>query len=141
MTDVAGRVCVAAEAAFWAIVVEAGLRAVGVRRLIAMLARLPRTSSEPSIARIEQICRISAGVSTRLFSSAACLRSGLATYAMLRRRRVAVSLVIGARRAGDAFAAHAWLEHRGQVMGGSGGERGFVPIWTVPAEGSSEGDA
>lgn len=66
-----------------------------------------------------------------------CLPRAMAMQWMLRRRRVAASLVIGAARGsegGRQFDLHAWVECGDTVaIGGAADLAGFVPLLVLPA--------
>ena len=60
-----------------------------------------------------------------------CLKRALVLYGLLRRKGIAVELVIGATKAGGKLEAHAWLEHQGLVtLGGPEGEQ-YAPLHHV----------
>jgi hypothetical protein len=50
-----------------------------------------------------------------------CLERSLTLYCLLRRIGIEARLVIGATTQPAGFAAHAWVEHNGGVLGGSQG--------------------
>ncbi|TAL11937.1 MAG: lasso peptide biosynthesis B2 protein, partial [Nitrospirae bacterium] len=63
--------------------------------------------------------------------TATCLKKALVLCWLLGRRGIASTLQIGVVRHNGVFAAHAWLEHNGQVVFGQQERDGFVPL--VPA--------
>ena len=56
-----------------------------------------------------------------------CLEKSLVLYGILRRRRVEADLRIGTTKKDGRFQAHAWVEHRGQVLLGGPVER-YSPL-------------
>ena len=57
-----------------------------------------------------------------------CLKKALVLYRLLRRRGMAVELVVGVTKAEGKFEAHAWLEHRGQVIGEGPAVDRYAPL-------------
>ena len=64
-----------------------------------------------------RLWRLAAAVARRLPRRPTCLAQALAVGWMLRRRGIATRLRFGVRVADGAFAAHAWLECAGRVVG------------------------
>ena len=83
--------------------------------------------------RVAPICRCIESINVRLGGRLTCLMLAMAAHWMLRRRRIASSLVLGtlAERAPDQrlkLKAHAWICHgSGVVLGGETGEA-YSPI-------------
>ena len=66
-----------------------------------------------------------------------CLEKSLVLYGILRRRRVEADLRIGTTKKDGRFQAHAWVEHRGQVLQGGPVERysPLLPLETTRNQG------
>lgn len=101
--------------------VRLGLRVFGFRRFQSLLQRLtPRPlQSAPSAARMENarlIARMLRAAQTHGPVHATCLPESLALWWMLRRRRLAAELCLGARKQAQGFEAHAWVELAGAVL-------------------------
>ena len=64
-----------------------------------------------------------------------CLHKALVLYGLLRRKGVEVDLVIGAKKAADALAAHAWLEHQGHIILGAAEAACYAPLLALDAAG------
>lgn len=107
----------AALARGWRVAVEAAAlaiatrRALGRRTLAASAAGpdLARASAPIDTARIAWIVSVVCG---RLLGQT-CLVNAFVLAALLRRRGVAASVVIGARHGTEGFAAHAWVRSDG----------------------------
>lgn len=86
------------------------------------------------------------GVVNRLFAGrATCLIQGMAAKAMLNRRGIANTLVLGARLDGDAterrpegMAAHAWLEVDDETLLGGDVPQDYVPLTSYHSPGKME---
>lgn len=122
------RRCFALSRADWRLLAETlvlvwsirlGLWCMPFRTLWSLVARVsdPATyaasSARPSIARITRIVtRVS-----RVVPAATCLTQALAAQVLLARRGYVVQLRIGVcTNADGTLAAHAWIEHQGQVV-------------------------
>jgi hypothetical protein len=131
-----GDLPIVAEALVWIIVVRLGLRWTRLRTLISALERVPATACAP-LHRVPRIVRIAEGLTRRLSRDATCLTRALVVYALLRRRQVGASLVIGTPSGQPGpvqpFEAHAWIEHDGRVLCGAAPHQRFHELWRVPA--------
>ena len=127
---------IVAEAMLWILLVHLGLRWTRLRTLVSALERVPVAAPAP-LHRVLRIVRIAEGVTRRVSSDATCLKRALVVYALLRRRQVGASLVIGAPSgqpgAVQPFGAHAWIEHDGRVLCGAAPHERFHELWRVPA--------
>jgi hypothetical protein len=74
-------------------------------------------SEARAAADTEQTCRMVLAASRRLHASANCLERSLALWWLLARRGVTSHLRIGARKTGEKFEAHAWVERNGEAVG------------------------
>ncbi|MBI4270367.1 MAG: lasso peptide biosynthesis B2 protein [Candidatus Rokubacteria bacterium] len=57
-----------------------------------------------------------------------CLAKALVAYGFLRRRGLAVEIVIGVTRDADSLLAHAWVEHGGRPAAGRPAARAYAPL-------------
>ncbi len=111
------RLRVAAEIVVTYAEVRARLVRAPVAEVVATLRRHARDRSEPAHAHLIGV-RLAHPVRRTLDPlpwDSRCLMRSLVLLRMLARRGIACQLVLGVR-AGDAFAAHAWVEHEGQPL-------------------------
>jgi hypothetical protein len=104
-------------------VLVAYFRARGVlrRRSLPAAAAAMRRSSDQGYCPCEdayetglRLSRVTARVLGVLPRDPRCLRTSLVLTALLARRGISATLVVGVRP--DPFAAHAWVEHRGRPL-------------------------
>jgi hypothetical protein len=103
-----------------------GLRLFGFRRWRSLLGgTVPRSAEIPtendSHSTVAGVLRMEEATARNLFFSTNCLEQSLVLWWLLRRRGIAADLRIGARKAGQRFEAHAWVEFCGIALN-SGGE-------------------
>lgn len=79
-------------------------------------------------AEAARLWRLTAAVARRLPRRPTCLAQALAVRWMLRRRGIATRLRFGVRLAEGAFAAHAWLECAGRIVGPAHVTETFTPL-------------
>jgi transglutaminase superfamily protein/coenzyme PQQ synthesis protein D (PqqD) len=112
------------------VMVTLGLRIIGLRRSLATvewLARRVRPAAEPSPDFLANVVRKVATAAAFFPGRALCLEQALTLSLCLRRRGVAARLRIGAQP--YPFAAHAWVEHHGKLVGASHDQVSqFVPF-------------
>ena len=106
-------------AAFWLLVVKAGLCLLPFERLRGWLSRCDDMSGK--LADIQEMLLIvdAIGRIGRLLAPLRinCLPQALVGYKLLRQKKFDVKLKIGVmKNPGDQLVAHAWLEYQGQVM-------------------------
>ena len=118
-----------AEAWVLSVVVATGLRVLRFNRLLALLERL-RT-----VGRVTATTDVTPHRAAKLVEAAAsrtpattCLTNALVLHEILWRRGVETEVLIGAKPAGAAIEAHAWLRHRNEALLGGDGT-GYVPLW------------
>jgi transglutaminase-like putative cysteine protease len=102
------------------LLVTLGLRVVGLRRSLAAaewLSRRVRSTTEPSPDFLANVVRKVATAAAFFPGRALCLEQALTLCVCLRRSGVAARLRIGAQP--YPFAAHAWVEYRGELVGAS----------------------
>lgn len=113
-------------------VVQLSLRAFGFRRVHAMASRAaPRSAriSDAAAARVQTIARVVDIASRHTLVATTCLHRALTLWWMLRRGGLDASLHLGTRKVGEAFEAHAWVEHGGLVVNDRDVVRnGYVPL-------------
>jgi len=116
-----------------------GLRLAGFRRWKAIAEWSSRTPAPISAANGEakaeagrNIPRMAAAAARNLPFRTNCLEQSLVLWWLLRRRRVAADMRIGAKKEANRFQAHAWVEFEGCVIGGASEEH----LHFVPFEGS-----
>lgn len=112
------------------VMVTLGLRIIGLRRSLATAERLSRRvppAAEPSPDFLANVVRKVATAAAFFPGRALCLEQALTLYLCLRRRGVAARLRIGAQP--YPFAAHAWVEYHGALVGSSHDQVSqFVPF-------------
>lgn len=112
------------------VAVTAMLRVVGLRRSLAMVEWLGRRAcgtAEPPAALFVSVAAKVAMAAAFFPGRTLCLEQSMALYLCLRRRGIPVDLRIGAQP--YPFAAHAWVEYRGEPVGTSDDQvKLFVPF-------------
>jgi len=68
-------------------------------------------------AATKQTCRMVLAASRRLHAPGNCLERSLTLWWLLARHGIASHLRIGARKTGEKFEAHAWVERNGEAVG------------------------
>jgi hypothetical protein len=110
--------------------VTAALRVIGLQRSLAMvewLGRHARAAAAPPPALFANVAGKVAMAAAFFPGRALCLEQSMALYLCLRRRGIPVDLRIGAQP--YPFAAHAWVEYRGTLVGTSDDQvKLFVPF-------------
>jgi len=112
-----------AGAAAWVLVAAAGLRCLGLNRMLRAGSRMPArrqpAGGESAAATDPALAAAYTAVDRagRALGANRCLTRSLALLLMLRRRGIEAEMRIGVDRDGPGLAAHAWLEHRGRVIG------------------------
>ncbi len=96
-----------------------------VQVLAGRAARLPlHLTPEPPWRTAARVTRVA-----RRVPGATCLTQALATQVLLAwHGHGGATVRLGVRREGDALLAHAWLEHRGQVVIGGPDVGAYVPL-------------
>jgi hypothetical protein len=88
-------------------------------------ARLGRNRSVPMKAEAdkaaEEVSRMVRAAARELPIASSCLEQAIALWWLLARRRIAAQLRIGARKTGEKFEAHAWVERNGAAIGAPDG--------------------
>jgi hypothetical protein len=107
------------------------LRLLGYPRTRSLMQRLlPRTaqSYDPAI-EVPRVTRLVGVASRRGVYKANCLRQALVVWWLLARRGIETDLVIGVRKDGGDFSAHAWVEFEGRVIiGGDDAPERYRPM-------------
>jgi Transglutaminase-like superfamily len=117
------------EAAAVTVATRAGLRVFGYRRWHAILAKLAPSrksdfrSSSVLLSLTSRLERLAGSAARHLPIRATCLERSIALWWVLRRQGVEAEVQIGARKQGERFEAHAWVECGGAVLGDTSGER------------------
>lgn len=99
--------------------VSISLKLLGFPRTLRWVERTaqgPPLAISPDSAVIGEAARALARVRRHTPWTGRCLPRALSLWWVLRRRGLAASLNLGARRVGDALEAHAWVVHAGQVI-------------------------
>jgi hypothetical protein len=68
-------------------------------------------------ADTKQTCRMVLAAARRLPEQSNCLERSLTLWWLLARRGITSRLRIGARKTGEEFEAHAWVERNGEAVG------------------------
>jgi hypothetical protein len=94
-----------------------GLRALGLRRIQAVLARASRAAaSADAHSRAEQVVRLVAAAARHGPYRASCLPMSLTLQRLLREAGIPSELRLGVRKVAGRLEAHAWLEHNGEPL-------------------------
>lgn len=102
--------------------IEAGLRAVGFKRVYQVLHRLATTTSPPSISPGREVARhklLLRSVCRHSPLSGRCLARSLALWWWLRRKGIKTDLRIGTRKRAGQIEGHAWVEYQSVVVNDS----------------------
>lgn len=94
---------------------QAGLRILPFERLMRLL-RAGRTRAAARSPRPERLAFLVETAARYQWPAPTCLAKGLAVYALLVRRGLDATLVIGARKRDGRLEAHAWPEHLGRPL-------------------------
>ncbi len=121
-----------AEAIFWAVAIEVGLRLWPVSRLLDRLNRLRPGDNRMEPLPSYSLDRFAVAAYRLLPVDCTCLRESLVLYALLRRRGATPRLCVGVKKEGKDLAAHAWIEC-GDIST-RGGHASFLPLTTPGAE-------
>lgn len=113
-----------AEARAMAAALRVALRLLPVPRIIAMLARIPRSRDRITTAAD---CARAAAQAARVSAHPTCLFTSLTAFGLLARRGYAAQFVIGAARH-EGFDAHAWVMVEGIPL--TPGAREYSPLWS-----------
>ena len=111
-----------------------GLRLLGFRRWRSLLLwTVPRNTEIPtendSHSTVAGVLRMKEAAARNLFVTTNCLEQSLVLWWLLRRRGIAADLRIGARKAGQRFEAHAWVEFCGMALNSGGADHlHFAPF-------------
>lgn len=103
--------------------IRTSLRLRGFRKTQKSLQRYVVGPSRAASAQAEaeadarQTCRMVLAASRRLYKPGNCLERSLTLWWLLARRGIAAHLRIGARKTGEKFEAHAWVERNGEAIG------------------------
>jgi Transglutaminase-like superfamily len=88
-----------------------------------------KSGEADALAVARRIAHLEAVTAANLFFRTSCLEHSLVLCRMLRQRGMNADLRIGARKEGNRFEAHAWVELDGSVVDGSGSDHlHFVPF-------------
>jgi transglutaminase superfamily protein len=68
-------------------------------------------------ADTKQTCRMVLAASRRLHARSTCLERSLTLWWLLARHGITSHVRIGARKTGEKFEAHAWVERNGEAVG------------------------
>jgi hypothetical protein len=80
----------------------------------------------------KQLADLVASTAAALPVVCACLEQAMVTAWMLRRRGTDALLVIGGARSGPEFAAHAWVECNGEILGDTRVAARYTPLCRLP---------
>ncbi len=115
---------------------DVALRILGFKRLLAVSRKISRRREVPpgappsSAARLAWLVEV-AGRHSHV--SATCLEKAIVLSWLLGRRGLATTLRIGVARREGTLAAHAWLEHAGQVILGHPGGDEYAGLFSTAA--------
>ena len=99
--------------------VALGIRAVGLRRvqaLLAPMASIARPASARNLDRARRIARLVAAAARHGPYHAKCLPLSLTLQRLLRGEGIESELRLGVRKDGGALLAHAWVEYDGTPL-------------------------
>lgn len=104
------------------VVVNVGLRCLGFYRVFQLMSRNGGVGRKGSLVlmretEVDRIWRVVDIARRNHFCRVQCLHRSLVVYWLLKSAGVGVSLCIGVQKEGGVLKAHAWVEHRGQMVG------------------------
>jgi len=103
--------------------IRTSLRLRGFRKTQKSLQRYAAAPGRAALSEAEaqadakQTCRMVLAASRRLRAPGNCLERSLTLWWLLARHGVTSHLRIGARKTGEKFEAHAWIERNGDAVG------------------------
>jgi hypothetical protein len=111
------------EAAAGLVATRVGLRVLGFRRWKAVLSHLAPPLRERDLApligdSVKMVLQMESAAARNLFFRPNCLERSMILWWLLRSRGIAADLRFGARKHGQRFEAHAWVECCGVVLDG-----------------------
>jgi hypothetical protein len=102
-----------------------GLRVAGYGRWISFLSRWPRARAGLALVHEtlpKRLALLARAAARNLPFQPTCLERSVGLWWLLRRRGLGAEIRIGARKTGDRFEAHAWVECAGLVLNDAGEE-------------------
>jgi len=114
------------EAAVMLVLARLAVRLVSPVRIFAWADRAPRRIRRFAADEARWTCWAVEEIGAR--TNALCLPRALAAHAMLRRRGIASKLCLGVARAGETFAAHAWVEIGQDKVVGAAEAQGYTRL-------------
>ena len=111
--------------------VSAGLRLVGLRRVLALVAAIPRPfrgaaeDNPPGATRVASLVEVAARC---VWPRPTCLAKAIVASSLLRRRGRAAHLVVGVTKARGPLEAHAWVELDGAAVGARPGAASYAVL-------------
>jgi hypothetical protein len=130
------------EAVFWLAAMRLAVRMVRMKRVLGWLAlSTGETVVRLAPAEAERIAGTVLRVSAHVPWRSLCLDQAMAAAAMLQRRRLPVTLYLGARRSPQEHSdlqAHAWLRCGDRILTGEGESRRFPAVASFRSPGSME---
>jgi hypothetical protein len=115
--------------------VSAGLRFVGLRRMLALAAAAPsgrRRAAENDPHDQTRIAWLVEIAGRCLWPRPGCLAKAFVATSLLERRGRAAQLVVGVVKTGDRLEGHAWVECDGAAVGVHPGRRGYAVLARIP---------
>jgi Transglutaminase-like superfamily len=94
-------------------------------------------SESAAEAKTKQVCRVVLAAARHSPMRVSCLERSLALWWLLARRGIATRLRIGARKSGEKFEAHAWVERNGEAIGEPEGAHFHYAAFTKEFSGES----
>lgn len=115
--------------------VALGMRVLPFHRVVVLLRGNGNAAGKASIDpdRAAYLVEVASRLQLR---KPTCLQKALVLYGLLRRQGVEADLVIGAKKAEEKLAAHAWLEHQGRIILGGNGAGPYAPLLSLDAGGA-----
>ena len=119
---------------------ELGFRLAGLertKRALSWIGSGPRSRCDPGERdeRVQRVAQVVALASGHVLPEPGCVPESLVLWTLLRRQGVASEVRIGVRRHRDRLHAHAWVEHAGEPIGGSGLRAAHYSAFEQPVAG------
>ena len=111
--------------------VSAGLRLVGLRRVLALIAAIPRPvqgAAEDNLRGATRVASLVEVAARGVWPRPTCLAKAIVASSLLRWRGRAAQLVVGVTKARGPLEAHAWVELDGAALGAPPGGASYAVL-------------
>jgi transglutaminase superfamily protein len=104
------------------VLIDLGLHTIGLDRVCSLISRKPKSSIKAStLAEVAEVAWVALGAYRWYRPGVACLHRAVTLYALFKHRSIPIELCLGIKA--HPFAAHSWVEYKGEIVGDSPGLR------------------